>query len=214
MGDMQALEILLLACVAGFLSYRLYNVLGEDNGERSENEQKNDSNIIVLNARKNSAAVDPALEKILQLDASFNMAAFLQGCEKAFEYIIRAFVANDKETLKKLLAPQLFASFSAAIDSREEAKESLAQSVEAIHSVKVQDVEIQNTTIYIKVLFKSDQIIALCDRDGKILQGSTLQPCQQQDLWTFVRDINSTSLVWHLCATKSIQDARDQHPIT
>jgi len=219
MGDFQILDILILAGVAGFLIYRLYHVLGEDDGVRPKD--KNTNNVVSLASKKKSSSfghpvyiidgepskergrIDPFFEKIKAVEPDFDGENFIAGCEKAFEFIIEAFAQGDKETLNRLLGPQLFKHFSAAIDTRYKKKERLEQSIEKMNGIKIENVEIKSQDIFITVLFESEQIIVLYDEDNQIIQGKEDQAELHRDLWTFYRKARSPSPIWQLVATKT-----------
>ncbi len=210
MGEFQAMDILILAAVAGFLIYRLYNVLGEDDGSRGEkNKDKNIGNIVKfppneLKSIKKETKAEPITKKVIKVYPDFEMESFLIGAEKAFEFIIDSFDKGNKETLKTLLGQNLYESFSKSIDKRNKNKEILEQRIEAISEIKAESVEIKGDDVYITVKFVSEQIIALFANDGKILKGKTDQVEKHEDLWTFHRKAGDSSPIWKLVTTKQI----------
>ena len=52
-------------------------------------------------------------------DPSFDIARFLQGARQAFQMIVKAFAAGDRNTLKPLLAPEVMTTFETAMAERE-----------------------------------------------------------------------------------------------
>ena len=71
------------------------------------------------------------LAAIRHHDPSFDLGRFLAGAKGAYEMVVRAFAAGDRETLKNLLAPNVMASFEGAIAEREAA--GTTETVEFLH---------------------------------------------------------------------------------
>ncbi len=126
MGDnLQVLEILVFAVIAGILVFRLRSVLGR----RTGNERRRD-----LPFSRSTPPADPAppaatnaappmLPSNAEVTASeFDSASFLAGARSAFQIIVEAFAAGDRAKLQPLLSPDVFRSFGDAIEARERTK--------------------------------------------------------------------------------------------
>ena len=121
---MQVLELIIFAGLAGVVLYQLYAVLGRRVGRQPEDTAAADA---VTNAGRQTPAVDPAddgvgltgLPAIKHHDPSFDLSRFLAGSKSAYEMVVRAFAAGDRETLRNLLAPPVLASFEAVLAERE-----------------------------------------------------------------------------------------------
>ena len=133
------LEIVILAMVAAFLGLRLYSVLGE----RAEHEEEStplrfdtgeqDKDKLPPAAPRPGTPVQPAapavqlegvmpavergVRAIASADPQFDITAFLEGAKGAYAMVLEAFWTGDKETLKELCDDDVYASFSAAIDT-------------------------------------------------------------------------------------------------
>src|SRR5437016_2788552 len=136
-------DIVLFAMVALFLVLRLRSVLGR----RTGNEQRRDpfvprtgaaaDKIITLPPRPGAPPMPPpqaaaigddvaaGIARIRSADPSFDPEQFLQGARAAFEMIVSAFAEGGKAQLRPLLSDEVFGRFAAAIDERNEAKETL-----------------------------------------------------------------------------------------
>ena len=65
-----------------------------------------------------SQALD-GLAQIGAADRTFTADSFMQGARGAYEMIVSAFAAGDREALKPLLAKDVYDGFDAAITARE-----------------------------------------------------------------------------------------------
>src|SRR5579864_1328941 len=144
MGDFpHYFDIILFAMVAAFLVLRLRSVLGRRTGNEPRHdpvlrraEAPAESKVVSLGSR--SAALRPpvatappadavaaGLERIHGADPGFDPAQFLEGARAAFEMIVGAFAAGDKTRLRPLLSDEVYTPFTAAIDERTTAGETL-----------------------------------------------------------------------------------------
>ncbi|MEM6267264.1 MAG: Tim44/TimA family putative adaptor protein, partial [Pseudomonadota bacterium] len=137
-------EIVVLALFAAFLGYRLYSVLGRraEHEEESIPQRFDSPNDQVDRPAQPQAAnsipqprpleiegVMPAVERgireIASADSKFDLSNFLEGARSAYEIVLEAFWNGDRQTLRELCDDDVFEGFSAAIDAREEAGETL-----------------------------------------------------------------------------------------
>lgn len=209
-------DILILAVIAAFLGYRLYSVLGEDNGIQAPPETRENIHHFIGRQHAHSARRQPSPSssaslhlstKIHALDPDFDMDAFLQGCERAFSWVIRAFAAGDKEMLHGLLAPSVFAQFAQSIDARAPSQPAPEQSIDAIHHISPEDVIFEGDDIFVTVRFLTAQTTIIRDDQGRIEM--TQQSIPHNDLWTFHRNTKSPSKLWQVVATEVAQPDED-----
>ena len=66
------------------------------------------------------------------------------------------------------------------------------------------EAEMEGPIAQITVKFVSDQIHALSDSDGKLVEGDPDKIVSVTDLWTFSRDTRSRDPNWLLAATSSL----------
>ena len=212
------LEIVLLAMVAAFLGLRLYSVLGR----RAEQEeepvvQRFDSDEPpairpaaapapaapprVVELEGVMPAVERALREIAAADSKFNLAQFLEGARGAYRMILEAYWSGDRETLRELCDDDVYAGFVSAIDAREAAGETLANSLIRIEEVRVHSASLDGRTARIALLFVADIAALTRDRDGNVIAGSLDDAIESRDVWTFSRNTAARDPNWLLDET-------------
>ena len=101
-GNYDFFEIVLFACIAAFLVYRLRSVLGRRTGQeqsRGDNverhEEENNDNVIALsnleegkNGAEGPKSTEAGIAQIKISDPSFDEERFTEGARAAFEMII------------------------------------------------------------------------------------------------------------------------------
>tara|TARA_Y100001934_G_scaffold167936_1_gene199654 strand:- start:170 stop:859 length:690 start_codon:yes stop_codon:yes gene_type:complete len=227
MGDgFQFLDIVLFAMVAAFLVLRLRSVLGKRTGHEQPrqdpmsqrlNQAENDGNVIDMpkTGRDDAAAAehmesldidDPlatGISDIRDADPSFNSAEFANGARGAFEMVVQGFAEGDTETLKMLLADDVFENFRTAIDEREEAEETLETTIIGIKGAEVIEAEMDGRNALVTMKFVSEQVNIARDSEDRIIDGDPNQVTEITDIWTFSRDTKSGDLNWKLVETRS-----------
>jgi predicted lipid-binding transport protein (Tim44 family) len=213
------LEIVLLAMVAAFLGLRLYSVLGrraeqeeEPVPQRFESDDKpagiRPAAIPAPVAAPRPAELDgvmPAVERALReisvADSKFNLAQFLDGARGAYRMVLEAFWSGDRETLRELCDDDVYAGFIAAIDAREAAGETLANTLIRIEEVRIHSASLDGKTARIALLFVADIASVTRDKDGTVIAGSLDDAIESRDVWTFVRKVGSRDPNWLLDET-------------
>ncbi len=227
-GEFQFFDIIILAMIAGFLILRLRRVLGRRDGheggyedrfrdhERAEQDAAHDdNNVVQLPDRSDSAADAPALDiddrdpsaagltQIRVADPGFTPDGFTEGAKMAFEMILNAFSSGDRKTLKGLLSPDVYKNFDEAITERERAGEVLEDTLVGIRSAKIIEALMDGHHSVVTVKFVSEQISALRDAEGNIIDGNPNEVIDVTDFWTFSRDTRSSDPNWTLIGTES-----------
>lgn len=213
----QFLDIILLAMVAGFIALRLRNMLGRRTGfeqrpppvGQSGTGRAETDNVVTLPDRRQAEANElikssvaaSGLTRIQMADRTFNPIDFLDGAKGAYEMIVTAFAKGDTETLRPLLADDVYRSFAGAIQDRTEKGEQLTFTLVRIKSAEIIEAEVKDRKAEITIKFISELINATHDQNGKLIAGSTSQPEEVTDIWTFVRDVHSNDPNWILAAT-------------
>ena len=151
MGDgFQALDIILFAMIAAFLVLRLRSVLGKRTGHEkrppegaaeSRRESQPNDNVVELPDRNTDTSapvfenIDPddpiavGLTEVKIADPSFDLETFKGGATAAFEMVVQAFAEGDVKALRGLLNDEVLDNFTAAIEEREKAGETLETTV-------------------------------------------------------------------------------------
>ena len=221
MGDFpHYFDIILFAMVAGFLILRLRSVLGRRTGqERRRNNpflrqpEPTGDKVVPLGPRvavppptataPPGDAVAAGLAAIHNADPEFDPAHFVDGARVAFEMIVAAFAAGDKAKLRPLLSDEVYRPFSAAIDEREAAKETLETRILGMKQLDIIEAQLAGRWARVTLKIVSDQINVIRAHDGSIVDGDPEHPIEKTDFWTFARDTRSTDPNWALVATDS-----------
>ncbi|HLT76483.1 MAG TPA: Tim44/TimA family putative adaptor protein [Ferrovibrio sp.] len=218
-GGFQFLDILLLGAIAGFIALRLRAVLGQRTGHQQrrrppfggpepdadKNPDERD-NVITLPRRDSEAAVQPGDEKVARIraaDPSFDAAEFMGGAKAAYEMIVTAFAAGDKDTLRPLLSREVFADFSGVIDDRIKRGETMETTFVGLRSAEIVDAQVNGRIIEVTVKFESELISVTKDAQGHVIAGHANTVEQVTDIWTFARDAGSRDPNWTLIATSA-----------
>lgn len=211
------IEIVLLAMVALFVGLRLYSVLGRRTGAEQQP---------ILRPAEGGAAAEPvtsAREKaadrpeasglvfedaaangiraIATADPSFDVGRFVEGAQAAYRMVLEAFWRGEREELRQLAGPDVFASFDAAITEREAAGHQLENRLVLIERAMIQDARLISGTAEIDVRFDADIAAVTRDKDGNIIAGTMSDAIETHDVWTFRRTLGSNDPNWLLVET-------------
>jgi predicted lipid-binding transport protein (Tim44 family) len=143
------------------------------------------------------------LTQIRLADRSFDPNQFVEGARAAFEMIVSAFAAGDRESLRPLLADEVYANFSRAIDDREANDQTLETALVGIHESELIEASLQQKIAYVTIKFVSEQINVTRDTEGEVIDGDQSHVARITDIWTFGRNVRSRDPNWELVATRS-----------
>ena len=147
--------------------------------------------------------VAAGLDAVAAVDPSFTPGSFLEGAKIAYEAVITAFAAGERKTLQNLLAKDVYASFSAALDERKRHGETMSTTFVSMDDAKIESAALEGRTASVAVRFGSKQISATHSADGKLTDGSPDRTVDMDDIWTFAREVSSRDPNWKLVATQS-----------
>jgi predicted lipid-binding transport protein (Tim44 family) len=208
------LDILIYAIISGILFFWLFSILGKRNGEEKqplfdfEDEDEDQPQAQIIDWPKANVTIDEATkEKVTQLkavDPGFSEHVFLKGAKAAFEMIVSAFAEGNLESLKKLLAPDLFNNFKAAIDERVKLGHRQETRLESLKDIKISDAYYKAPYGYVTVRFQSEQLNIVFDKDGKAVEGDPDHYVMLEEDWTFKRDFKSQDPNWMLVTTREV----------
>jgi len=218
-------EIIILAMIAAFLGYRLYSVLGR----RAEHEEEsvpnrfegpdNQSDATPGQAQSNQVntsnaansrpvhlegvmpAVERGVREIASADNRFELGTFMEGARAAYEMVLEAFWDGDRDTLRELCDDDVYAGFDAAITARDEAGETMDNSLIRIEETRIHSASLEGRLARISVLFVADIAAVTRDKDGNVVAGSLDDAIESRDVWTFTRNVKSSDLNWVLDET-------------
>ena len=213
------IEIVILALIAAFLGLRLYSVLGR----RAEHEEEPVPTRFERGegAKAPRAAPAPApelprasrdlgglapdiehgLREISVADRRFDLLSFLEGAKAAYAMVLEAFWRGDKDELRQLCDDDVYQSFSAAIDARAAAGETLDNRLIRIEDTVVHSAGLDGRVARIAVRFLADIATVTRDKDGTVVAGSLDDAVESRDIWTFSRDVTSAAPDWVLDET-------------
>jgi predicted lipid-binding transport protein (Tim44 family) len=217
----QFLDIILLAMVAGFVLLRLRNVLGKRTGHQAPPrpvETESDSGKVVALPDRRRRLGEPAvplpgepaagpaatgLERVRQADESFDDKEFIAGAKSAYEAIVTAFAKGDTESLRTLLAKDVFEDFAGTIRKREAAGQKMETTLVGFESVEIAEADLRGRIAEVTVRFVTDIISVTRDQADAVVAGSASAIDRVTDLWTFARDVRSRDPNWTLIATSA-----------
>ncbi len=149
------------------------------------------------------SAVAQGLDAIAAADPNFSAQPFLDGAKKAYEMVVTAFAAGDRETLQKLLAVEVFDSFAAALEARAQRGDVVSTTVVSMDEAKIEEAGLSGRTARVTVRFLSKLMTATHDKAGTLVDGSTDKAVDMNDVWSFARDAGARDPNWKLVASES-----------
>lgn len=213
------LEIVLLAMVAAFLGLRLYSVLGRRAEHKEESvpqrfEGGDNATSTPLAPKPQQGAAMPApripelegvmpgvergVREIASADNKFELASFVEGARGAYRMVLEAFWEGDRDTLRELCDDSVYEGFSAAIEAREAAGETLENSLIRVEETRIHSASLDGKMARISVLFVADIAAVTRDKDGVVIAGSLDDAIESRDVWTFARNVSARDPNWLL----------------
>lgn len=200
------MDIIIFAMISGFLFYKLYNILGQNNMEGS----KSKSSIIDVTPKETQKQEEQKLvmeksnwphqlKQINEFDANFSETNFLIGAKAAYEMIFEAYNKADQSTLKYLLSDELYKYITDEILKNTLNNKEIEKLIIALDLPSISEITVDNTIAYIDVIYKGEQMII----DHNLLdQTSSSRKIKFSDRWRFMRDLKSHSPNWELVEMK------------
>ena len=201
------IDIIIFAIIAIFLVYRLKSILGQNSDGNEQNNKidigkKDFTNVVKLgNRQSDSNDKKTNKDSIYSEDPTFNEKEFLKGAQNFFEMVIDSFVKGELKNIEMYIDNKLIKNFQLVIDERLQEKETLDINIIKMISIRIEDVKKLKNFLRVSVLFESEQIKVLKDKEGKIIDGDQKKSILVKDLWTFEKKIQSKDLNWILVET-------------
>jgi len=214
----QMIELLILFAIAAFVLFRLKSVIGTRTGyeappdylsrergaaparPRPVDAEDDDDDGLGLSIPDSARQ---ALARMREVDPDFSLSEFIAGARGAYEMILMAYEAGDREALKGLLDKEVYRAFEGVIAERE----SKGLSVDA-RFVGVRDLRLEGAAFdpatgegELTVRFVGELVTVVRDAEGRIVEGDPNEVKRQTDVWTFARDMGSRDPNWLLTAT-------------
>jgi predicted lipid-binding transport protein (Tim44 family) len=213
------IDIIIFAAIAGFILFRLYNVLGRRTGhERTQpppvavdSAKDGKDNVVRLPERDDdqisAAGMDGPLAagitQIRMTDRDFDLDHFLAGARSAFEMILEAFSKGNLEPVRSFLADDVYRHFADALAQSEKDGETREADLISVAGCEALEVGMDGRIAKITVKFISEQTDIVKDSEGRIIAGDPGETVEIVDIWTFARDTRSRDPNWQLVATRS-----------
>ena len=143
------------------------------------------------------------LDAIAASDPAFDAAEFLPGARMAYEMIAAAFAAGNLDALRPLLGPETFADFSAAIEARRVAGQTMTTTLVALDGADLVEAAAQDGVARLAVKFRARMTSATFDAAGAVVEGSPTDVAEHVDVWTFARPFGASDPNWRLVATQA-----------
>lgn len=195
-ADIEVLiQILVLAVIAAVVLYQLYATLGRRVGRQPEDTPVTDRTIPAP-AGPIEAEVVGRVEGLAALKArqpDFDSGRFLNGARSAYEMIVTAFAAGDREALRPLLADDVMANFEAAITARE--AEGRSEKIEIMTPPRV---DLETVTVENDMARAAVRILAEVRARTTSAEGEAVDDRRTAELWTFERSLKSSNPNWTL----------------
>jgi predicted lipid-binding transport protein (Tim44 family) len=189
-------EWIILAVLAAVILYQLYATLGRRVGRQPEDAPAAvPANAPALDVKAPEVAVDAlsGLAALRARQADFDVGHFLGGARQAYEMIVKAFAAGDRDTLKPLLAPDVMDNFETAIAARE--AEGRTEKAEFMVPPRT---DLDSITVEGDVAKAVVRILAEVRTRSTSAAGEAVDDRRTADLWTFERDLKSRNPNWTL----------------
>jgi predicted lipid-binding transport protein (Tim44 family) len=233
-NSFQFIDIIFFAMIAIFLILRLRGVLGKrdrNDGagfldlfkqdldtDKTKYETK-DNNVVklskidnksedfeeILSAAETSSPLTDGILQVQECDTNFNQEDFLVGARVAFEMILKSYASAEVDVLKPLLSNEVFGNFSKAIQDRENAGHVMEDTLVGIKKSEMVEAYMEGDCANITIKFESEQVNAVRDENGDVVQGSADVILTTTDFWTFARETKSKDPNWLLVATRSLE---------
>ena len=221
MGSSAMIELLILFAIAAFVLYRLKSVIGtrtgyearpdhlrpHDTGPSGTGRAEGVSEATRADIAQHHAELDEASREavagMVEAEPDFTLDGFLEGARSAYEMILMAYEEGDRQTLRDLLAPDVYQAFESVIAKREAEGLKVEARFIGIRESRVESAAFDPETreADITVRFVGEVITAVRDPENRIVEGDPNEIRKQKDSWTFSRVMASSSPNWLLTAT-------------
>ena len=146
-------------------------------------------------------SVNQGLQQIKDYDSEFDERAFLNGARSAFEMIIKAYARGDLDSLKSLLATELYDRFAEDAKSRTAKDLVMDTTLHRLTSATIMSARMIGFDAEVTVEFVSEQTTVIKNTAGEIVTGDQAAREEVRDDWVFRRDTRGQDPIWHLVET-------------
>lgn len=148
-----------------------------------------------------ASPVNEALRKIYEGDQQFSPKGFIAKAVNDYEDILESFAKLDQAKLRELLAAPTATVFE------EEIAKNVAEGVKIDFSyvgndkAKIIDAQVKGQEAFITLHFVSEAVLAIYNKAGELIKGSSKDLSILDEKWIFVRQLSSATSPWLVCAT-------------
>ena len=154
---------------------------------------------------RGNADIATGLRAVVEADPGFSPKSFMDGAKAAYEMVVTAFAAGDRQTLRNLLEREVYDGFERAIKEREAEGRKVDFTFVGLPKVEISEAETDKRNVYVTVRFHAEVVSATRDKDGTLIEGHAEQVATIADEWTFARNPKSRDPNWKLVATSQLE---------
>lgn len=162
------------------------------------------------NASVTGARTEQVLAEIARADRTFDLPKFCTNAQEAFIMIVEAFADGDRELLKDLLEPKVYAAFEATITERDQRGEKLSTEIHAVRKLEILDASFDGRQAFVTIRFIADETCVIRDAGNVVLSGDPDRITEMNDIWTFSRLVKNREPIWLLHETRD-GDVIEEH---
>jgi predicted lipid-binding transport protein (Tim44 family) len=141
------------------------------------------------------------MQEILQRDGTDTAETFREKALAAYEAVVSAFDAGDRETLGRLLSCEVYDAFAEAI-TEQEAKGEAVETVFSRIEPEIVEARIEAERMEVSIRFSSESF-KLPRRPAGLLFRNVSTPLQTIETWTFARSLATCDDGWRVVATQT-----------
>jgi predicted lipid-binding transport protein (Tim44 family) len=164
-----------------------------------------ENNKTTLISEEEDSPLSIGVRQVQLYDPSFNEEDFLVGARVAFEMILKAFASADVDELRPLLSNEVYGNFAKAIQDREQEGHIMEDTLIGIIKSEAVEAYMAEKNAHITIKFISEQVNAVKDENGDVVEGNANVILKVTDFWTFARDTEKVDPNWLLVATRSLE---------
>ena len=220
----QMIELIILFAIAAFVLFRLKSVIGTRSGyeappdylnrdhaaqaARSEPSEEDEEEAA---RAEDEAGLDrpipksakPALAMMREAEPEFSLGVFLDGARGAYEMILMAYEAGDRDALGGLLEADVYAAFEGVIAEREAAGLKVDARFIGVRDLRLESAGFDPASgeAELTLRFVSELVTSVHDSEGRVVEGDPNEVRRQTDVWTFARRMGGHDPNWLLSAT-------------
>ena len=193
--NLEYIDIILLAMIAGFIFLRLRGILGKRSGFEGKTSTQFEKVLNDLQSENKTT-----VRKVFDAKAQ---EEFLNGAKIAYETIITDFSDNDNKLIesKPLLSKKIYDKFNEALEERNKKGHYAEITFIGINSAKIKEHKTIDKILNVTVEFVGEVITCIKDKEKKIISGDPEKIKKIYDTWVFSRNTLSKNPNWQLVDT-------------